>query len=93
MVRIWSFHCRGLVSVPGRGTEIPQATQCGKRKKRKDSGKTMKSAVILILLYLKDVIDRIKSKIRYCTRKKSVNLNIKQKKLFKRKQRGKKGKE
>ena len=53
----------------------------------------MKSAVILILLYFKDVTDRIKSKIRYCTRKKKKNQwtgKIKQKKLSKSKQREKK---
>ena len=61
------------------------------RKKEKYSGETMKSAVILILLYFKDVADRIKSKIRYCTRKKeSVNLEDKAKEIIQSKQREKK---
>jgi hypothetical protein len=60
------------------------------RKKEKYSGETMKSAVILILLYFKDVADRIKSKIRYCTRKKeSVNLEDKAKEIIQSKQREK----
>ena len=28
VVRTWCFHCRGPGSIPGRGTEIPQAVQC-----------------------------------------------------------------
>ena len=35
VVRILGFHCRGLGSVPGWGTEIPQATQHSQKKKRK----------------------------------------------------------
>ena len=27
VIRIPSFHCHGLGSIPGQGTEIPQATQ------------------------------------------------------------------
>ena len=33
MVRIWHFHCHGG-SIPGQGTEIPQAGWCGQKKKR-----------------------------------------------------------
>ena len=32
VVRIWHFHCYGPGSIPGQGTEIPQAMQCGKIK-------------------------------------------------------------
>ena len=32
MVRIPGFHCRGLGSIPGWGTEIPLASQCGPKK-------------------------------------------------------------
>ena len=35
MVRIPGFHCCGLGSVPGWGTEILQAVQCGQKKKKK----------------------------------------------------------
>ena len=34
MVRIPSFHCRGLGSIPGQGTEIPQAAQRSQKKKK-----------------------------------------------------------
>ena len=34
VVRILCFHCRGLGLIPGWGTEIPQAVQCGQRKKK-----------------------------------------------------------
>ena len=27
--RTWSFHCRGLGSIPGQGTKILHASQCG----------------------------------------------------------------
>ena len=33
VLRILGFHCHGPVSVPGQGTEIPQATQQNKQKK------------------------------------------------------------
>ena len=36
MVRIPGFHCSGLGSVSGRGTEIPQAAQQGPKKKKKE---------------------------------------------------------
>ena len=32
MVRILRFHCRGLGSIPGQGTEILQAAQRGQKK-------------------------------------------------------------
>ena len=35
MVRTLCFHCQGPGSIPGRGTNIPQATQCGKTKQHK----------------------------------------------------------
>ena len=35
MVRVPGFHCHGLGSIPGRGTEIPQAERCGKQKKER----------------------------------------------------------
>ena len=35
MVRILNFHCHGLGSFPGRGIEVPQAAQCGKKNKTK----------------------------------------------------------
>ena len=35
MVRIWHFHCCGLGSIPGQGTEIPQAIR-PKRGEKKD---------------------------------------------------------
>ena len=34
MVKIPGFHCRGPGSVPGWGTEIPQAAWHGPKKKR-----------------------------------------------------------
>ena len=33
VVRILGFHCCGLGSTPGGGTEIPQAIQCGQKNK------------------------------------------------------------
>ena len=35
VVRIPGFHCHGLGSVPGRGTEILQAAWHGQKKKKK----------------------------------------------------------
>ena len=32
VVRIWHFHCRGWGSIPGRGTEIPQAARYSPKK-------------------------------------------------------------
>ena len=34
---ILGFHCRGLGSVPGRGTDIPQAVRCDQRNNNKKS--------------------------------------------------------
>ena len=34
MVRILSFHCWGPGSIPGQGTEIPQAMQRSQKKKK-----------------------------------------------------------
>ena len=31
VVRTQHFHCRGLGSIPGRGTNIPQAVQCNQK--------------------------------------------------------------
>ena len=35
VVRILGFHCHDLGSVPGRGTEVPQAMQHEQKKKKK----------------------------------------------------------
>ena len=32
VVRICCVHCKGLDSIPGQRTEIPQDTQCGGKK-------------------------------------------------------------
>ena len=42
MVRIPGFHCHGLGSIPGRGTEIPQSVQRG-QKKKEEQGVEMQS--------------------------------------------------
>ena len=34
LVRIWCFHCCGLGSIPGWGTEIPQAVWCAPPPKK-----------------------------------------------------------
>ena len=34
VVRSRCFHCLGLGSIPGWGTEMLQATRCGKKKKK-----------------------------------------------------------
>ena len=39
MVRILGFHCRGLGSIPGGGTEILQATGHSQKKKKKKGRK------------------------------------------------------
>ena len=36
VVRIPGFHCRGLGSIPGQGTEMPQAERGGQKKKKKE---------------------------------------------------------
>ena len=33
MVRTWCFHCGGPGSIPGWGIKIPQALQCGQKKR------------------------------------------------------------
>ena len=38
MVRTPCFHCCGLGSIPGLGTEIPQAVWHGQKRKRDDLG-------------------------------------------------------
>ena len=45
MVRAPRFHCRGLGSIPGRGTKIPQAAQRGQKEKqnKRNETKTKKS--------------------------------------------------
>ena len=48
VVRIWRFHCHGLGSISGRGTEILKATRRGVEKK-----KTMKDLCRLIPLHIK----------------------------------------
>ena len=35
VVKIWSYHYKGLGSVPGWGTKISQAAQQGRKKKKK----------------------------------------------------------
>ena len=34
VVRTRHFHCRGLGSIPGQGTEIPQAVQRGQKNQK-----------------------------------------------------------
>ena len=34
VVRVLGFHCHGLCSIPGQGTELSQAMRCGQRKHR-----------------------------------------------------------
>ena len=36
VVRIQGFHCCGLGSIPGQGTEILQAAQHGEKKRKKE---------------------------------------------------------
>ena len=43
VVRILGFHCCGLGSIPGRGTEIPQATCHGQKTKQTNKQKTPES--------------------------------------------------
>ena len=40
VVRMQHFHCRGLGSIPGWGTEIPQATQHSQNKNKKKKKQT-----------------------------------------------------
>ena len=37
VVRILAFHCCGWGSIPGRGTEIPQAMRRGKNKTKQEN--------------------------------------------------------
>ena len=37
VVGTWSFHCPGPGSIPGQGTNILQAVQCGRKKSSKTS--------------------------------------------------------
>ena len=68
VVRTWCFHCCGPGSIPGRGTKIPQATQCGQKKKKKDHAKdnnslyliSVKSFCSLISCVEKKVLNRMK---------------------------------
>ena len=50
VVRILGFHCCGLGSTPGGGTEIPQAILCGRKKKRRCSIKVSVSSFPLSTL-------------------------------------------
>ena len=38
-VRIWCFHCHGLSSNPDLESKVPQAAQCGKKKKNSENKK------------------------------------------------------
>ena len=51
MVRTPCFHCRGPGSIPGRGTKIPQATQCGHPLKKNRAPKLFQFSQNLELLY------------------------------------------
>ena len=44
VVRTRCFHCRGPSSIPGRGTKIPQATQCGHPLKKTELPNSSNSA-------------------------------------------------
>ena len=37
VVKIWSYHDKGLGSVPGWGTKIPQAVLQGRKKKKENT--------------------------------------------------------
>ena len=41
-VRIWCFHCHGLSSNPDLESKVPQAAQCGKKKKFRKQEKNNK---------------------------------------------------
>ena len=55
-VRILSFHCRGPGSIPSQGTEIPQATRCG-QKKKKNCVKSHVKSLVQTLAYIKCLIN------------------------------------
>ena len=46
MVRILGFHCRGLGSIPGRGTDNPQATQFRRKEGRKEGRKKERTSLL-----------------------------------------------
>ena len=33
-LRLWTFIAKGMSSIPGRRTKIPQAVQCGQKQKK-----------------------------------------------------------
>ena len=39
VVMTWCFHCRGPGSIPGQGTEIPEAAWCSQNKKYNNNKK------------------------------------------------------
>ena len=41
VVRTWCSHCWGPGSIPGLGTKIPQASQCGQKKRPRVIGLTI----------------------------------------------------
>lgn len=40
MIRIWCFLCCGLGSIPDRGAEVPQGTQCSQNKTKQKTKRT-----------------------------------------------------
>ena len=51
MVTIPDFHCCGLGSIPGQGTEIPQAMTCGRKtNKQKNTVKNNNKAKITCIM-------------------------------------------
>ena len=50
MVGIWLFHCRGPGSIPGQGTEIPQAVRRRKKKKKRKERKKEKTHIVTLHL-------------------------------------------
>ena len=47
-----AFNAKGAGSISGQGTKIPQATQCGKKRKERESERAGTSSVLLTDLYL-----------------------------------------
>jgi len=41
MVKTLSFNAEGVSSIPGWGTRIPHAAQCGQKKEKKGEKKTL----------------------------------------------------
>ena len=68
VVRVPGFHCRGLGSISGQGTEIPQAMQHGKKERKKGRKKERerknKSEITWILQYAK----MLKHLIQICSK-------------------------